>query len=190
MYRQQLRAKAGKVLAGDIAFSAVLPCQLWPTCACTCCRWEVHNPTNMHLITSPDEFKQRVRLAKGENTLVVVDYFAPWCHACRSLHPQLQKLASNYQDVTFLSVRHDAYFAVVSLLLSPTSCARVLVLTDLQVNAGIDTLKAMCDEIGITKLPYFHFLKGEKGIVAEFAANLTVQKLQQLRMQISQHHAS
>ena len=56
-----------------------------------------------------------------------------------------------------------------------------------QVNAGANSLKAMCDDIGITKLPYFHFLKGEKGIVAEFAANLTSQKLQQLRSQIAQH---
>ncbi len=59
----------------------------------------------------------------------------------------------------------------------------------LQVNAGIDSLKAMCEEIGVPKLPYFHFLKGDNGIVAEFAANLTAQKLQQLRTQIAQHSA-
>ena len=61
--------------------------------------------------------------------------------------------------------------------------------TILQVNAGIDSLKAMCEEIGVPKLPYFHFLKGDNGIVAEFAANLTAQKLQQLRTQIAQHSA-
>ena len=55
---------------------------------------------------------------------------------------------------------------------------------------GVDTLKAMCDEIGITKLPYFHFIKGDKGLVAEFSANLTAQKLQQLRLQIAQHRAA
>lgn len=60
----------------------------------------------------------------------------------------------------------------------------------LQVNAGVDSLKAMCDEIGIIKLPYFHFLKGEQGVVAEFSANLTAQKLQQLRSKIAQHRAS
>lgn len=58
------------------------------------------------------------------------------------------------------------------------------------MNAGVDSLKAMCDEIGITKLPYFHFLKGEQGLVAEMSANLTAQKLQQLRLQIAQHHAT
>lgn len=63
-------------------------------------------------------------------------------------------------------------------------------LNGLQVNAGVDSLKAMCDEIGITKLPYFHFLKGDKGLVAEMSANLTVHKLQQLRLQIAQHHAT
>ncbi len=61
--------------------------------------------------------------------------------------------------------------------------------TILQVNAGIDSLKTMCEEIGIPKLPYFHFLKGDNGVVAEFAANLTAQKLQQLRTQIAQHSA-
>ena len=60
----------------------------------------------------------------------------------------------------------------------------------MQVNAGVDSLKAMCDEIGITKLPYFHFIKGDKGLVAEFSANLTAQKLQQLRLQIAQHRAA
>ncbi|KAL3158690.1 hypothetical protein ABBQ32_011432 [Trebouxia sp. C0010 RCD-2024] len=123
--------------------------------------WEVQNPFNMHIVASSEEFKDRIRLAKADNSLVVVDYFAPWCHACKSLHPQLQKLATAYQDVTFLSV-----------------------------NAGVDSLKAMCDEIGVTRLPYFHFIKGEEGLVAEFSANLTAQKLQQLRLQIAQHRAT
>ena len=68
------------------------------------CRWEIMNPTNMHVVASAEEFRERVRLAKGENTLVVVDYFAPWCHACKSLHPKLQKLALENRHVTFLSV--------------------------------------------------------------------------------------
>ena len=67
------------------------------------CRWEIQNPSNMHLIASTEEFRERIRLAKGENTLVVVDYFAPWCHACKCLHPKLQNLARSYRHVTFLS---------------------------------------------------------------------------------------
>lgn len=77
---------------------------------CQCdCRWEVQNPTNMHLVASPEEFRERVRLAKADNTLVVVDYFAPWCHACKSLHPQLQKLAAKYHNVVFLSVSQPSF---------------------------------------------------------------------------------
>lgn len=68
----------------------------------------------MHIVASSEEFKDRIRLAKADNSLVVVDYFAPWCHACKSLHPQLQKLATAYQDVTFLSVSH--VYTVVSLV--------------------------------------------------------------------------
>ena len=68
------------------------------------CRWEIQNPSNMHLVASTEEFRERIRLAKAESTLVVVDYFAPWCHACKSLHPKLQNLARSYRHVTFLSV--------------------------------------------------------------------------------------
>lgn len=57
------------------------------------------------------------------------------------------------------------------------------------MNAGTDSLRAMCEEIGVPKLPYFHFLKGDRGIVAEFAASLTAQKLQQLRSQVAYHSA-
>lgn len=63
----------------------------------------------MHLVASPEEFRERVRLAKADNTLVVVDYFAPWCHACKSLHPQLQKLAAKYHNVVFLSVSQPSF---------------------------------------------------------------------------------
>ena len=68
------------------------------------CRWDIQNPTNMHVVATTEEFRERVRLAKGEKSLLVVDYFAPWCHACKSLHPKLQKLARSYPNVTFLSV--------------------------------------------------------------------------------------
>lgn len=122
--------------------------------------WEVQNPTNMHHVASPEEFRDTVRLAKREGKLMVVNYFGPWCHACKSLHPKLQKLAHDYRNVTFVSV-----------------------------NAGTDSLKVMCEEIGVLKLPYFHFIKGDSGIVAEFTANLTAQKLQQLRCQVALHSA-
>ena len=58
----------------------------------------------MHHVASPEEFRDTVRLAKREGKLVVVNYFGPWCHACKSLHPKLQKLAHDYRNVTFVSV--------------------------------------------------------------------------------------
>jgi thiol-disulfide isomerase/thioredoxin len=146
----------------------------------------------MHLVASTEEFRERIRLAKGESTLVVVDYFAPWCHACKSLHPKLQNLARSYRHVTFLSVSllqlmHRVWWCWTKQVCCYHQSWKVQ--GALQVNAGIDSLKAMCEEIGVPKLPYFHFLKGDNGVVAEFAANLTAQKLQQLRAQIAQHSA-
>lgn len=57
----------------------------------------------------------------------------------------------------------------------------------LQVNAGVQALNDLCKEVGVTQLPWFHFLRGEQGLVAGFSANLTANKLQQIRAHISLH---
>lgn len=37
--------------------------------------------------------------------LTVVDFFVPWCVACRRFHPALVKLAAKHPDCLFLAVR-------------------------------------------------------------------------------------
>lgn len=60
----------------------------------------------------------------------------------------------------------------------------------MQVNAGNQALNKLCEEVGVTQLPYLHFLKGQQGLVGGFAANLTAEKLQQIRAQIQLHKGS
>ncbi len=69
------------------------------------CRWEVGCPANMVLADSVADFENGLRQALSTYSLVVVDYFAPWCHACRSLYPKLRQIAAQHDDVMFLKVR-------------------------------------------------------------------------------------
>ena len=60
--------------------------------------------------------------------------------------------------------------------------------TWLQVNAGDPALHKMCEEdLGVTKLPYVHIVKGKQGLISDFAVNLTPAKLQKLRAAIMVH---
>ena len=71
----------------------------------------------MVLANSVPAFENQMRRALSEYSLVVVDYFAPWCHACRSLYPKLRQIASANPDVLFVKVRlaSVAYFCPLSL---------------------------------------------------------------------------
>jgi thiol-disulfide isomerase/thioredoxin len=77
-----------------------------------------------------------------QERLVVVDFFAPWCAACRRLFPKLLQLAENNPDVLFV-----------------------------KVNGGDDSLSAFVESLGVNKLPYFHFYRAGR-LTAHFAANL------------------
>ncbi|GAT76612.1 thioredoxin [Ehrlichia ruminantium] len=43
------------------------------------------------------DFQSRVISCK-EDILILVDFWAPWCGPCKSLEPQLEKLANQYAD--------------------------------------------------------------------------------------------
>lgn len=46
-------------------------------------------------------------LSEAGERLVVVDFFATWCGACRALYPKLVEIANEHEDIVFLKVNFD-----------------------------------------------------------------------------------
>lgn len=65
------------------------------------CRWEGGAPQNLISAATPGAFKDIIQ----QDRLVVVNFFAPWCMACRRLFPAVLKIAENNPDVLFVKVR-------------------------------------------------------------------------------------
>ncbi|MHC4916937.1 MAG: thioredoxin family protein, partial [Planctomycetota bacterium] len=64
----------------------------------------------VHEITGTDDFKTRVREAKGP---VLVKFHAKWCGWCRKLAPIVEKLAADYSGrMAFVGVDTDAHGAL------------------------------------------------------------------------------
>lgn len=47
---------------------------------------------------------------------MIVDFFAPWCGACRALYPKLSKLLEKYPDVLVVKVNFEANRALCKSL--------------------------------------------------------------------------
>jgi thiol-disulfide isomerase/thioredoxin len=67
--------------------------------------WTKDSAPNIKDCTSMDAFLEELRLAGDK--LVVVDFYARWCGACRALHPKLCKIAVQNPDVIFLKIEFD-----------------------------------------------------------------------------------
>ena len=95
--------------------------------------------------------------AQKKDTLVVVDFYARWCNACKALHPKLLQLAEDGKaagNVVFVRVNYDDN-------------------------------RAMCKGLNVKVLPYFQLYKGPLGKVTELSASLN--KVQKLRDAIAEH---
>ena len=69
--------------------------------------WQKHNASNMVEVHSMDEFLGELKRC-GEGKLVIVDFYARWCAACRALHPKLCKIAeANSADVVVIKIEFD-----------------------------------------------------------------------------------
>lgn len=143
-------------LHGTRWWEAVTSCCL---IVCMQCRWEVDCPPNMTNVASLQELVDAVEAEQDPSSgrLVVVNFFAPECYACKSLQPKLRQIASNNPDVLFV-----------------------------KVNGLQGDLQQYCESMGITRIPYFHFYRANKR-VAEFTANMRPEKLAMLRAEIAAH---
>jgi len=44
---------------------------------------------------------------QGEGKKVLVDFYAVWCMPCKQLIPKLEKMSTEYDDITFVKVDVD-----------------------------------------------------------------------------------
>lgn len=103
--------------------------------------WNKNSAENMKDVGTIQELVDELALA-GEK-LVIVEFFAPWCGACKALYPKICKMMSDHlDDVVFLKV-------------------------------SFEDNKEMCKTMGIKVLPYFHFYRGAEGKVDAFSCTVS-----------------
>lgn len=122
--------------------------------------WEVDCPSNMVNVSTVQELHSAIAAASSAGVLAVVNFFAEECYACRSLQPKLRQMARDAPEVAFI-----------------------------KVNGSKEELRAYCEQMDITRIPYFHLHRdGQR--VAHFTANMQPEKLRLLRSQIAQHRSA
>ena len=106
------------------------------------------------------EEAKAMSLSRARPVVVCVEFFAGWCFACRALHPKMTKIAS------------EEFADVLFLRVRKDECP------------------ALCDAMGIEKLPYVRIVSCFENRAARadaFTVNLTAPKLRKLRAALATH---
>eukprot|EP01026_Neomeris_dumetosa_P030260 TRINITY_DN2424_c0_g1_i9.p5 TRINITY_DN2424_c0_g1~~TRINITY_DN2424_c0_g1_i9.p5 ORF type:complete len:240 (-),score=4.20 TRINITY_DN2424_c0_g1_i9:2052-2771(-) len=103
---------------------------------------------NLDVANTPEEFEYYLDKGQKQGSLIVVKFFAPFCHACKTMSPKLSQIVQQHPEVYFI-----------------------------KFNVGSDIMRAQAEEYGVNRLPYFHIFKGPQHL-ASFSANLiTISRL-------------
>ena len=68
--------------------------------------WEKDMHENMIDIHGTDQFLEV--MGNSGDQLVIVDFYATWCHACRGLYPKLAKMMAENPDIKLLKVEFES----------------------------------------------------------------------------------
>ncbi|XP_042451409.1 thioredoxin H4-1-like isoform X1 [Zingiber officinale] len=62
---------------------------------------------NVHVITSKDNWDQKISEAKKDGKIVVANFSATWCGPCRVMAPVYTELSEKYPALMFLTIDVD-----------------------------------------------------------------------------------
>lgn len=122
--------------------------------------WErtAETPANVVECESVEHLKATLKTTEEADKLLLVDFYRPNCGACRSLHPKLEQLATEYSD------------------------RMVLLKVDTRLDEGVF---AMSKRLAVEKVPYFQVYAPATGHVASFS--ITLSKINKLRSVLAEH---
>nr|BAD42332.1 thioredoxin-like protein [Nannochloris bacillaris] len=69
--------------------------------------WTVDLPANFVHVESVQELVDELGEGARLDQLVVVDFFAPWCRACKALFPKFKKLCIENPNVRFVGINFE-----------------------------------------------------------------------------------
>jgi thioredoxin-like negative regulator of GroEL len=64
-------------------------------------------PVNFAHVHDVQQLVDQLAEAAKQDQLLVVDFFAPWCAACKALFPKLKKICVENPDVRFVAINFD-----------------------------------------------------------------------------------
>lgn len=69
--------------------------------------WNRDLPENLTHVTEVQQLVDELAAGAKQDQLVVLEFFAPWCAACKALFPKIKKICGENPDVRFLVCNFD-----------------------------------------------------------------------------------